>query len=313
MAKEIKNVALVGLGALGVLFGDHLVQKIGKENVRVIADQARIDRYQRDGVYYNGRACDFHYVTPEAETGPADLVLVGVKYNDLPAAIDAIANQVGPDTTIISMMNGIDSEEIIGARYGMDKMLYCVAQGMVAVKVGNQLTCTQRGMLAIGDLVEGPMSDRLESLRDFFVLTEFPHLVEDRMLHRLWGKYMMNVGANQVSAAFNVPFGDLQANGPFRDLMIAAMDEVIVMSQYAEVQLQKEDLDYWLEVLGTLEADGKSSMLQDVEAQRPSEIDMFAGHLMKLAEKYQIEVPVNQELYDTIKEKEANYVDGIKH
>ena len=108
--KKIKTSALIGLGALGILFGRKM------PGVQVIADEDRIARYSAEPVVCNGEVCSFRYVTP-AEGKPVDLLLVAVKATVLEQAIQDIAKFVGPDTVILSVLNGITSEEHIDAAY----------------------------------------------------------------------------------------------------------------------------------------------------------------------------------------------------
>ena len=88
--KKIETSALIGLGALGILFGRKM------PGVQVIADEDRIARYSAEPVVCNGEACSFRYVTP-AEGKPVDLLLVAVKATVLEQAIQDIAKFVGPD------------------------------------------------------------------------------------------------------------------------------------------------------------------------------------------------------------------------
>ncbi len=152
---NIKTVSIIGLGALGILFGHQLSKKMPKSDLRIIADQDRITRYENEKIYCNGESCHFNYVTPEAVCEPADLLIFAVKFDGLENAVQAVKNHIGENTIILSALNGITSEAVIGQTYGMDKVLYCVAQGMDAVKVGNELTYTHRGMLCFGDREPG--------------------------------------------------------------------------------------------------------------------------------------------------------------
>ena len=70
----------------------------------------------------------------------ADLVIVAVKGPGLEAALSTIQNSVGPDTIIISLLNGIVSEQVIAARFGSDKVIHCVAQGTDAAFFDRKLT-----------------------------------------------------------------------------------------------------------------------------------------------------------------------------
>ncbi|MEH7332540.1 2-dehydropantoate 2-reductase [Neobacillus drentensis] len=304
---EINKVSIIGLGALGILFGHHLAKKLPKADLRIIADKERFKRYEAEGVYCNGERCDFTYFTPEEVTEPADLLIFTVKNDGLNDAIHAVKNHVDEGTIILSALNGITSEAIIGEAYGMDKILYCVAQGMDAVKVGNQLTYDHMGMLCFGEREPDLKSEKVKRLAAFFEKTCFPYEVDTNMAVRQWGKFMLNVGVNQTVAVHEGNYGTIQREGQAREMMIAAMQEVIVLSEKEGIHLTKANLDYWLSVLATLNPDGKPSMAQDIEARRQSEVELFSGTVLKLARKYGLSTPVNKELYYRIKLMERQF------
>jgi 2-dehydropantoate 2-reductase len=304
---EIKKVSIIGLGALGILFGNHFAKRIPKEDVRIIADSERIEKYKKEHVYCNGEPCNFHYVTPEKPCEPADLLIFTVKYEGLHDAINAVHHHVGKDTIILSALNGITSEGIIGQAYGLDKILFSVAQGMDAVKVGNKLTYEHMGMLCFGDQEPGIISDKVKSVAAFFDKIGFPYEVDTNMNKRLWGKFMLNVGVNQTVAVYKSNYGEIQRDGEARETMIAAMREVMTLSVYEGTNLTEADLNYWLSVLATLSPEGKPSMAQDLEARRYSEVGLFAGAVLEMGEKHQVPTPVNKKLFDTIKSIEGTY------
>jgi 2-dehydropantoate 2-reductase len=304
---EIKKVSIIGLGALGILFGSHLAKRMSKEDVRIVADRKRIDKYKKENVYCNGESCDFHYVMPEEPCEPADLLIFAVKYEGLHDAIQAVQHHVGKDTIILSALNGITSEGIIGQVYGVDKILYSVAQGMDAVKSGNKLTYDHMGMLCYGDQKPGMISEKVKTVAAFFDKIDFPYEIDTNMNKRLWGKFMLNVGVNQTVAVYKSNYGEVQREGEARETMIAAMREVITLSEYEGNNLTEADLNYWLSVLATLSPEGKPSMAQDLEARRYSEVALFAGAVLEMGEKHRVPTPVNKKLFDTIKAIESNY------
>ncbi|MRH45063.1 2-dehydropantoate 2-reductase [Aquibacillus halophilus] len=297
---EIKNVSIIGLGALGILYGNHLAKQMPKENIRIIADEERIKRYQRESVYCNDERCDFEYMTPEQLCEPADLIIFTVKYSGLRKAIEAVRNHVGVDTIILSALNGISSEGLIAQEYGRDKVLYCVAQGMDAVKEGNKLTYNNMGILCVGEREPHYISPKVTRLGEFFNKVKLPYELDNNMMKRQWGKFMLNVGVNQTVAVYESNYGQVQKQGQARDTMISAMREVIALSEFESVHLTEEDLNYWLQVLSTLNPDRKPSMRQDLEARRHSEVELFSGTVLALGEKYCFSTPVNQELYQKI-------------
>lgn len=303
----IKKVSIIGLGALGILFGHHLSKKMPKEDLRIIAEQARINRYKKDHVYSNGEQCEFHYVPPEEIVEPADLMIFTVKFSGLLDAIKQVKNHIGENTIILSALNGITSEEIIGKAYGMEKVLYSVAQGMDAVKVDNKLTYDHMGMLCFGDKEPGILSSKVKSVAEFFDKMNFPYEIDQNMYKRTWGKFMLNVGVNQTVAVYQSNYGEIQKVGPARETMISAMREVITLSEKEGVHLTEDDLQYWLHVLSTLSPEGKPSMAPDIEAHRHSEVELFAGTVLELGKKYGIPTPVNQKLYNQIQQIERQF------
>jgi 2-dehydropantoate 2-reductase len=304
---EIKKVSIIGLGALGILFGNQLSKKMPKGDLRFIADRDRIKKYETEYVYSNGQRCHFNFMTPEESCEPADLLIFSVKFNGLQEAIQAVKNHVGEHTIILSLLNGITSESIIGQTYGREKVLYCVAQGMDAVKEENKLTYDHMGMLCFGEREPGLISEKVKRVADFFKKTEIPFEIDAQMYKRQWGKFMLNVGVNQTVAVYKSNYGEIQREGQARELMIAAMREVIALSEKEGIGLSEADLNYWLGVLGTLSAEGKPSMAQDIEARRHSEVELFAGAVLTLSKKYGVATPVNKELYERIKSIESEY------
>ena len=95
--------------------------------------------------------------------------------------------------------------------------------------------------------------------------------------------------------------------GEARDMMIAAMEEVKTISEHAGINLTGDDVDYWMPVLGSLNPAGKPSLRQDLEAGRETEVELFAGTVIKLGREYGVGTPVNDELYRRIREIENSF------
>jgi 2-dehydropantoate 2-reductase len=298
MGKPIKQVSLIGLGALGIMYSEHLSKKMPYEDLRIIADKERINRYTKEGVFCNEERCNFNYVTPEQKVEPADLLIFAVKYTQLQEAIKLVVNHVGKDTIILSVLNGIVSESDIGAVYGNDHNLYCVAQGMTAVKTDNRLIYMNKGILCYGELNESENSEKVLRVKSFFDSIGMPYEINNQMKTKLWSKLMANVGINQTIAYHETTNSQIQQSGPIRDIMITAMEEVIKVATLEEVDLSYQDIDYWLRIFNTLEPEGMPSMAQDVKANRTTEVELFAGTIVKLAHKHGVDVPVNEMFYE---------------
>lgn len=304
---DIKTVSLIGLGAVGILYGHQLSKVMAAKDFRIVADRERISRYQSDGIYCNNERCAFNYLASDEACTPVDLLMIAVKFTGLNDAVKAVKNQVGPNTIILSLLNGISSEEIIGQTYGLEKVLPCIVYGMDATRDGNKMTYYNRGVISFGDFEPGTVSEKVKAVGRFFEKAGLPYDISADMRKKQWSKFMLNAGVNQTTAVYRCDYAGIQKDGPYRDLMISAMQEVAVLAEQEHIHLTPEDIDYWLGVMDGLNPQGKTSMQQDVEARRYSEIEMLGGTVLEMAQKHAIAVPVNRMLYDKIKEIERAY------
>ena len=198
-------------------------------------------------------------------------------------------------------MNGIDSEEEIGAVYGMDKVLYTIAIDIDAVREANRITYTRPGKLIFGEAKNLTLSERVRRVQSLFDRAGIAHETPENMIRLLWWKFMINVGINQVSAVLKAPYGIFQTVQEAREVMESAMREVMSLARAAKVDLCEADIDNWYAVLSGLSPQGKTSMLQDIEARRKTEVEMFAGKVIELGKTYGLSTPVNLMIFRLIK------------
>ena len=295
---------IIGLGALGVLFGQRLLEN--GADVRVIADETRAKRYQKQGVICNGAPVNFRYVTPE-KAEKVDLMIFATKEGGLRSAMETASGFAGEDTLILSVLNGVSSEETIAARFGEKNVLYCTAQGMDAVKVGNALTYAHAGMIVLGEKQPCEITPRVQAVADFLNAHGVTAQPVGDMVRRQWGKLMLNVGINQTVMVFEGDYGTVQKPGKPRDIMIAAMREVQKLANLEGYPIDDAEFDDWVKLADSLSPAGKPSMRQDGEAHRKSEVELFAGTIIRRAARFGLDVPVNRWLYDTVKKMEAAY------
>ncbi|MCR5503760.1 MAG: ketopantoate reductase family protein [Lachnospiraceae bacterium] len=302
----IKTVSIIGMGALGMLYGRNLTRALGYENVTFLMDRERYERNKDKTCVINGEEFRFHMI-PEEEAKIADLVIVAVKYPGLPGAIEVMRGCVGDDTVIISVMNGISSEKILAEHFGEEKIVYTVAQGMDAARFGQELTFSKSGALHFG-LVPGSRKENLDAVTEVLARAELDYVLEDDIIYRMWGKYMLNVGCNQTCMVYQATYGDLSSNEEVNYIFISAMREVLAVANAEGVRLTEADLSMYAGLMKTLGPKLMPSMAQDRINGNPSEVDAFSGELIRHAEKHGILVPVNRYLNRRAKEIEAEYL-----
>lgn len=301
----ITSIAIVGLGALGILYGDFFERALGASQVTFLADAKRCRRYRQAAVTCNGRRCRFGFATPQEyaeKHGAAELLLFAVKGTTLEQAVEEMRPVVGSGTAILSVLNGITSEEVIEAHYHEGAVVHCVAQAMDALRDGTTVTYSRIGELRIGITEHTPAKiAALRRIEEFFDRTRFAYRTEDDILRRMWCKWMLNVGVNQTVAVCAGTFHDVQVPGAARERMKAAMREVVAVARASGIALTEADLNEYVAIIDTLMPEGMPSMRQDTLAQRETEVELFAGTVIRKAAALKIEVPVNQMLYRALK------------
>lgn len=295
--KEIKKVILCGLGAIGTIYADKL-EKFDAENFKVLVDEARLERYKKNPIKFNGRQLNFDYILPSEENFKADLIILATKFAGLKDAIKNIKNFVKEDTVILSLLNGVTSEDIIADVYGKDKMLYSYFIGHSSVRCGNSVTHDDVNTIVFG--AENNLGENVVAVKNFFDKVGINYKIPDDIKRSMWLKFMLNVSANQPTAILRMTFGDMFENTHFMKFAESIMREVQSVAKAEGVQNTETMVDEALKHLKTMTPEGKTSMLQDVEAGRKTEVDMFAGTVIELGKKHGISTPYNKILSEMI-------------
>ena len=269
-----------------------------------IAFLASGERYQRlklNGVIVNNKPYPINVLSPEDIGHKADLIIVALKHQHLASALPDIRNQIGDNTIILSIMNGLDSEPMLAAAYGEEIVLYATAVGIDAQRDGNKIHYSKGGTIFFGEMDNTQLSDRVKHVQSILKHAKIAFQTPTDMLRVMWWKFMINVGINQASVLLRAPYGIFQTSQYAQQIMESAMREVITIAGPAGIDLTESDIQDWYTFMNTLDPNGKTSMLQDIESGRITEVDIFAGKVINLGKKYGIPTPVNEIFYNAIK------------
>ena len=294
---KINSVLIAGAGAIGLSTAEPIF-KYDPNCISILAKGERLERYRKNGLRVNGEKLDFRFSGGEK----ADLIIVACKFHHLEGIIEDMRPSVGKDTIILSLLNGISSEEIIGRALGRERLPLAMVLGTDAFHEGEETRFTRRGVIHFGD-GEGHNGEREKSIAEFFTRTGVPFKLEPDMKRSLWFKYMLNVGFNQVTAVLRLPYGAIQTRGgpaeiqEARLLVEKAMREVIAVANAEGIDLNEGDIAECFKPINLLSPEGYTSMCQDVLAGRKTEVEMFSLALAELAKKHRLSVPVNEVLY----------------
>lgn len=296
---------LLGLGAVGASITAQFYD--AGYPIKVICDARRKERYSRNGIMINNKEYKFTYVTNNECKQPADLVLIAVKYHDLKEALLQLGGLIGENTIIVSLLNGIDSEEIIAQYFKCDdNIVPAFIYKIDATKSNNIVNYYSKGIIVFGEK-DGRVTEKINQVKDIFNKAKINYEISDNILKKMWWKYMTNIGLNQITAILKAPYRVLQEVKYAQELATEAIRETILISQAININLSEEDIDSAMEMLRQLDPKGKSSMLQDVEAKRKTEVEMFSGKLCQMGECLNIPTPINHILYNLIRAIEETY------
>ena len=304
---EIKNVLVCGLGAVGTAFAVKILNE-KPESLKVLVDEGRYKRYNENPRVLNGKVLNFDYILPDSLDYKADLILIAVKYNALDEVIYNIKNFVKSDTVILSLLNGVTSEERIAESYGWDKLLLSYFIGHSAMRCGSKIEHDGVATIVLGAKEKNALYDeKIKKVVSYLESVKIDYKLPNDMRRALWLKFMLNVACNQLSAVLGMTFGEMLASNKFMDMAKSVMKEVELCAKAEDINSTETMIDEVVSHMQTMIPEGKTSMLQDVEAKRQTEVDNFAGTVIEFGEKYNIPTPYNsilKQMIDIIYEKE---------
>lgn len=287
----IHRVAIAGLGAVGAIYAEKIDTFLGNEHTYILVDEQRKQRYQTEGVYLNGRERQFNCVSTDQLGSPVDLLIIATKNNHLEGLIPSLERAIGPETKIISLLNGIDSEMVLAEAFPEAHILYAFATAIDSTREGNRIDYSSEGIIFFGEK-DNAKSEEVRQIGAFFDACGIRYDNPEDIHTQMWAKYMVNVSINTVSAVCRATYGPCVTVPPIWDLIEAVMHEVIALARASGIRgLDESFITHYRNIFSTLAAEGKTSMLQDVEAKRVSENRWFCVRAALMGKELSIPTP----------------------
>ncbi len=280
-------IRLVGAGAVGLSVASKLKDV---SDFALIVDENRAKRYSA-GLKYNGEHIDFKIVTPGENEIKADLIILAVKNLQLYEALDEIAPFVKDDTTFLSLLNGIDAEQVLSERFGEDKVLYSFITDLSSNHDGLETTCFHEGTIIFGEK-NNDKSDRVKKLASLFDRAGQRYEIPLDIIHSKWWKFMLNTCFNTLSAILTADYNAIHDNDAFVRAVRLVAREVQSVAASEHIILTQDDIEEMIRRVCALNDHGQTSMLQDVIAHRETENNYFAGAVSRIGKKNGIKTPV---------------------
>ncbi|MBG0767739.1 ketopantoate reductase family protein [Sphaerochaeta halotolerans] len=297
----MKHIAILGCGAVGALYGLRLHNLLGKEHVCFLVDEERKKRYTQEGIYLNDQIAPFQYCTSK-EAPVADLIILATKNHHLTDAISMLQPVVGPETAILSLLNGIESERELSKAFGKEKVLYSFAVGLNSTHIGNRITYTKEGRIVFGEK-NNEKTERVKEISALFDRAGISYLVPENIERELWNKFMLNTAYNTLSGLLSATYGDLDQD-PVWNLAQKVCKEVQSVAKAEGVLLPASLIEENHRIVTSLGFAGKTSMCQDMDAGRKTENQWFSGTVIKLGKVHGIPTPTCEVLSALVEARE---------
>ncbi len=289
------RILVIGAGAIGGYYGGRL-QLAGHE-VYFSARGSHLESLQKKGLNVESIHGDFHLkIKAEKyfERIPnLNLILVCVKMGDLKGALPAIKAQAGGETLIISMQNGVESEEILKETVPESQLIGGIAFIGAGRDAGTgHIRHTAAGFITIGEM-DGNKTGRIETIRQAFEEAKVDCKVTSRIKEAKWKKLVWNVGFNGLAAITGKPAHQLLEHEPTRKIVRHLMEEVAAVTERKGIAIEKSFLENQIKLTEKM-GEVIPSMLQDVRTERETEINWINGKIVREGQKLGIPVPYNE-------------------
>lgn len=291
------KITVLGCGALGQLWLTAL-RKHGHDVqgwLRVPQPYCSVNLIEEDGTIFNESltANDPDFLTQ------SDMLLVTLKAWQVSDAVKALAATLPASSPVLLLHNGMGT---IDELKSIHQPLLMATTTHAARRDGNIIVHVAGGVTHIGPAraQDGDYSYLADTLQD--VLPDVAW--HNHIRPQLWRKLAVNCVINPLTALWNCPNGELKNH---QQLVATLCAEVASVVEREGLHTSADDLRYYVDQVIESTAENISSMLQDVRAQRHTEIDYITGYLLKRARAHGISVPENARLYDMVKRKESEY------
>lgn len=251
---------------------------------------------EREGLIINGKQYKLNVKDTE-KAGIQDLILVSSKSDALPQLLNDIKRMTGPDTLVLSLLNGVSSEEIIGKEIGMEHMAYAVMR-IASVRKGNDIVFSEENTAGIymGEKEGKEPTERLNAFEELLKGTGIRYNFVENIVLDMWMKYASNVAQNLPQAILSVGYQAYKDSEHVHFIAEKLWKEVAAVANAKGIPLT----DRFLLFRG-VKPEARFSTLQDLDAGRHTEIEMLAGEMVRMGKEHEISVPYCEYTYHLIK------------
>jgi 2-dehydropantoate 2-reductase len=297
------RITIMGAGGVGGYFGGRLAE--GGCDVGFVARGPHLAALRKHGLLVESKLGNIRLANVRASDNPADLgvpdfLLINVKLWDMSTALRAAEVAVGPETTVLSLQNGIQKEEMMAEAFGRDKVMGGVCY--IASKISKPGVISHTGTmqrLIFGECDGGP-SKRGETFLRLCRQGRIEAELTSNIRKAIWEKFVFLAGTSGCTTTMRATLGPICENSRTRAFLFDVMREVIAVGRASGVELDEDFAEDRLRFCDSLPAEMTSSMHNDLQQGRPLEVAWLSGAVVKLGKKLNVPTPLNRAIYDVL-------------
>jgi len=302
---KIHNAAVMGAGAVGSVVLKFLYDTYG-DSVYVVAGGERRERFLKDGLCVNNMV--FRPLILDCKSQiHLDLLIVALKNYHLDSALQEIADFIDEDTIILPLLNGISATDTLQKRFPQNRVFYGIVMRTDAERIKHKVTYSTAGEIQLGYQDNTEIREEVAAVASYINKSGINTHIYPDMRKMLWRKWMINIAANPVSLITCAKFKHFAMEDVIC-LMRDSLTEILEIARQEGICVNEQDIEDVIQILIHYPPEKKSSMLQDLEAERKTENEAFSGKVVELGEKYGILTPVNRTLFHAIRARESIYL-----
>ena len=307
----MKIAVLGGGGAMGGLFGGYLA-RAGEEVTLIDVSRASVNSINRDGLMIEEKDGSIATIRVRASSKPedvgrVDLIVNFVKCYDTEAAIAAATPMLGDNTPILTLQNGWGNADRIAAVAGRSRVMVGLTYHSGTLVAPGRVKHSGSGMTHVGE-IDGSLSRRLEAAVAAFRSADIETAPSSRILDEIWKKLALNVCTLPTAALLHFQAHELIRHEGTIALMEGLLAEVVAVAKAQGINIDHAERRQAIANLLEKAVGARASMLQDVEANRQTEIDVVNGAIVMAGRRNSVPTPFNDAMVWMVKSLQAKYL-----
>ncbi len=299
------RIAMMGTGGVGGYFGGRMAAS--GCDVTFIARGRHLEAIRKQGLRIDSRDIGDAIIDPAdvtdnpADVGVMDCVIVAVKIWDTEEAGRAILPMVGPETTVLSLQNGVECDQTLARVVGTGHLIGGVAFIASSIRepgVIKHIGTMQR--VVVGERAGGS-SSRVEALYEVMLQAGITAEVSDDIERTIWEKFVFLVGLSATTTMLRTTLGPVRKNPDSRAFLLNIMRETVAVGRAKGIDLADDYAEDRLAFTAGLPVEMTSSMHHDLEAGHRLEVAWLSGAVARFGHELGVATPVNQSVWAALK------------